>query len=60
MTYYAVISSILKHSRVIGQVMDLAVAGAIVPLLNDEILTEYKGVLFRNNFGFEESVIKDL
>jgi len=66
MTYYAVIdtnvviSSMLKHSSVPGQVMDLAVAGTIVPLLNDEILTEYKEVLSRNNFGFQDSAIDDL
>lgn len=66
MTYYAVIdtnvviSSMLKHSSLPGQVMDLAVAGKIVPLLNDEILAEYKDVLSRNNFGFDESIINDL
>ena len=66
MTYYAVIdtnvviSSMLKRSSVPGQVMDLAVSGKIIPLLNDEILTEYKEVLSRNNFGFEESAINDL
>jgi len=66
MTYYAVIdtnvviSSMLKHSSIPGQIMDLAVAGEIVPLLNDEILTEYKEVLSRNNFGFEEKEINDL
>lgn len=66
MTYYAVIdtnvviSSMLRHSSLPGQVMDLAVAGKIVPLLNDEILAEYKDVLSRNNFGFDESIINDL
>ena len=58
--YYAVIdtnvlvSSMLKSESIPGQVMDLILLGKIVPLLNEEIITEYEDVLTRNKFGFEE------
>ena len=66
MTYYAVIdtnvvvSSMLKSTSVPGQIVDLALKGEIVPLLNQEILDEYEEVLLRNEFGFKESDVKDL
>ncbi len=66
MTYYAVIdtnvivSSMLKSTSVPGRIVDRAIQGEIVPLLNREILDEYKDVLLRNEFGFEESDVNDL
>ena len=60
MNYYAVIdtnvlvSSMLKGSSIPGIIIDKAINGPIIPLLNDEILEEYEEVLLRNKFGFEE------
>ncbi len=66
MIYYAVIdtnvvvSSMLKKNSVPGRIIDLAIKGDIIPLLNQEILDEYEEVLLRNEFGFEESDVNDL
>ena len=54
MKYYAVIdanvlvSSMLKGTSILGIIVDKAINGPIVPLLNDEILGEYEEVLLRN------------
>ena len=51
MTYYAVIdtnvivSSILKHNSIPGIIVDLCFSGIIIPLLNKEIVDEYKEVV---------------
>ena len=60
MKYYAVIdtnvivSSMLKHDSIPGMIIDLVLSKVIVPLLNQEIIDEYKDVLTRNKFGFKE------
>ena len=65
MTYYAVIdtnvvvSSMLKTTSIPGQIIDSVVAGEIIPLLNEEIFSEYKDVLSRNEFGFDEKSIEN-
>ena len=66
MKYYAVIdtnvivSSMLKHNSVPGIILDLVINKTIVPLLNDEILDEYKEVLIRNKFGFSSKDVDNL
>lgn len=53
MKYYAVIdtnvlvSAMLKHHSVPGNIVDLAFNGPIVPVLNDAIEKEYRKVLSR-------------
>ena len=65
MTYYAVIdtnvvvSSMLKTTSIPGRIIDSVIAGEIIPLLNEEIFSEYKDVLSRNEFGFDEKSIED-
>ena len=65
MTYYAVIdtnvivSAFLKEGSIPDQVVSLALNGPIIPLVNDEIISEYTEVLTRNKFGLSESVVKD-
>ena len=65
MTYYAVIdtnviiSSFLKEGSIPDQVVSLALNGPIIPLVNDEIISEYTEVLTRNKFGLSESVVQD-
>ena len=64
--YYAVIdtnvlvSGMLKNDSVPGQLIDMILLGRIVPLLNEEIISEYEDVLTRNKFGFEDGKAEDL
>ena len=64
--YYAVIdtnvlvSSMLKIDSIPGKVVDLVLLGKIVPLLNEEIISEYEDVLTRNKFGFENGKAEEL
>ena len=59
MTYYAVIdinvivSSMLKTNSISGRIIDYIKSNTIVPLLNEEIVDEYREVLTRNEFGFD-------
>ena len=64
MKYYAVIdtnvivSSMLKAPSNPAAVVNLIKENVIVPLLNSEIIDEYKNVLLRNEFGFSEEVVE--
>ena len=55
MRIYAVIdtnvlvSAMLKWSSVPGKVLEFAFKGVITPLINDEILAEYREVLLRKS-----------
>lgn len=66
MKFFAVIdtnvlvSSMLKGTSIPGIIVDKAINGPIVPLLNNEILAEYEEVLLRNKFGFVEEDVKTL
>lgn len=66
MNYYAVIdtnvlvSSMLKGTSIPGIIVEKALNGPIIPLLNDEIMKEYEEVLLRNKFGLDESSVKVL
>ena len=63
MKYYAVIdttvivSSFLKVGSIPDQVVSLALDGTIIPLVNNEIINEYKNVLLRNKFGIAEEAV---
>lgn len=65
MKYYAVIdtnvviSSMLKKGSVPNIIIEYAIRGDIIPLLNNEILLEYEEVLLRNEFGFDENDVKN-
>ncbi|MBQ7276272.1 MAG: putative toxin-antitoxin system toxin component, PIN family [Bacilli bacterium] len=64
MKYYAVIdtnvivSSFLKEGSIPDRIVSLALNGPIIPLVNDEIISEYTEVLTRNKFGLSESEVK--
>lgn len=64
MKYYAVIdtnvlvSAMLKWDSVPGTVVDLAFEGFIVPLLNSEIVKEYREVLSRPKFHLTEEIVE--
>ena len=63
MKYYAVldtnvlVSALLKNGSVPWQVAEEALHGDIIPVLNDEILSEYEDVLNRPKFKFEKRAI---
>ncbi len=64
MKYYAVldtnviVSAMLKTGLVPGQVAAKAMYGDIIPVLNDEIITEYEDVLNRRKFKFDKRAVK--
>ena len=66
MKYYAVIdtnvivSSMLKHDSIPGTIIKLVASSCIIPILNEEILSEYQEVLGRNKFGFSNNDINCL
>ena len=66
MKYYAVIdtnvlvSAMLKWQSAPGSVLEFAFNGLIVPLLNTEIVSEYREVLTRPKFGLTEDIITDV
>jgi putative PIN family toxin of toxin-antitoxin system len=66
MKYYAVIdtnvvvSSMLKHDSIPGEILNLVLSKMIVPLLNKEIIDEYEDVLKRNKFGFSNDEVDKL
>lgn len=55
-----VVSSMLKHDSIPGKIIDLVLVGVIKPLINNEILAEYKDVLTRNKFDLKICEVKDL
>lgn len=63
MTYYAVIdtnvlvSAMLKWSSVPGNVLELTFSGTVVPVLNEQIIKEYRDVLSRPKFHFTEEIV---
>lgn len=63
MKYYAVIdtnvivSAFLKSNSIPDTLLDMALSGFIVPLINDEIVAEYKEVLSREKFGFGKDIV---
>ncbi len=63
MKIYAVIdtnvlvSALLRWDSVPGAVLEQALVGSIVPLLSDEIMSEYEEVLQRKKFPFKEQDI---
>lgn len=66
MKYYAVIdtnvlvSAVLKWNSVPGNIIDLAFNDVIIPLVNQEILSEYKTVLLRPKFHLTETIVMDI
>ena len=64
MIYYAtidtnvVVSSLLKPGSIPDIILEYIRKGIIIPLLNNEILNEYKEVLNRNNFDFSSYEIE--
>ena len=66
MRYYAVIdtnvlvSAMLKFQSVPGQIANEALLGDLTPLLCDEIVAEYREVLARPKFKFNQRAVETL
>lgn len=66
MKYFAVIdtnvlvSAMLKWQSVPGSVMEFVLDGFIIPVLNKEIVAEYRTVLARSKFRLDEEIITDI
>ena len=66
MNYYAVIdtnvliSGMLKKNSIPNIILSKALIGNIVPLINEEILTEYREVTARPKFQFPQESVKNL
>ena len=64
--YFAVIdtnvlvSAALKWKSVPGSIVNLAFNDVIVPLVNKEILEEYRSVLLRPKFHLTEEIVQDI
>ncbi|MCD7822714.1 MAG: putative toxin-antitoxin system toxin component, PIN family [Oscillospiraceae bacterium] len=66
MKYYAVIdtnvlvSAMLKWNSVPGSIMQLVFDGIVVPIVNEEIIDEYKEVLLRPKFKLNYGIVERL
>ena len=66
MKYFAVIdtnvlvSAMLKWDSVPGNILELAFDGLIVPVLNDDIIKEYREVLSRPKFCLPNEIVEDV
>ena len=66
MKYYAVIdtnvlvSAALKWDSVPGSIVELALEGPVVPLLNEAIVAEYREVLSRPKFHLSREIVSDI
>ena len=64
--YYAVIdtnvlvSAALRWKSVPGSIIELAFSNVIIPVLNDEILSEYREVLLRPKFKLTEDIVEGI
>ena len=65
MTYYAVVdtnvlvSALLKEGSIPYQIIEYIRSKKIIPLFNEDIITEYIEVLVRNKFGLTEEQVKN-
>ena len=66
MKFYVVIdtnvlvSAMLRWNSVPGVVVDQALGGDIIPVLNENIIDEYEDVLHREKFRFDKSKVQAL
>lgn len=66
MTYYAVIdtnvliSGMLKKNSIPNIILSKSLVGNLVPLINEEILKEYREVTARPKFQFPQESVKNL
>ena len=54
------VSAMLKWKSIPGKILELTFNGLIVPLVNDEILKEYREVLSRPKFKLTREIVDNL
>lgn len=54
------VSAMLKWTSVPGNILEFAFCGAIIPVLNDEIVKEYREVLMRDKFHLSKEIVDDV
>lgn len=54
------VSAMLKWTSVPGNILEFAFSGAIIPVLNDEIVAEYREVLMRDKFHLTKDIVDDV
>lgn len=54
------VSAMLKWTSVPGTILEFAFSGIIVPILNDEIVAEYREVLMRDKFHLTKEIVGDV
>ena len=66
MKYYAVIdtnvlvSAMLKWDSIPGNILELSFNKTIIPILNDDIVKEYREVLLRPKFHFTKDIVTNV
>lgn len=50
----------LKQSSIPGLVLEYALSGVIIPVLNEEIISEYRNVLIRPKFHLTSEIVDNL
>ncbi len=54
------VSAMLKWTSVPGNILEFAFSGTIIPVLNDEIVAEYREVLMRDKFHLTKDIVDDV
>ena len=55
-----IVSAMLKSSSNPGVILEFALSGIIIPVLNEEIIREYRTVLMRPKFHLTAEIVNDL
>lgn len=55
-----IVSALLNPEGTPGAILDLVVAGALVPVFDERILDEYREVVARPEFGFDSAAVDGL
>lgn len=54
------VSAMLKWTSVPGNIIEFAFSGIITPVLNNDIVKEYRTVLMRNKFHLTQEIVDDV
>ncbi|MCR5468149.1 MAG: putative toxin-antitoxin system toxin component, PIN family [Lachnospiraceae bacterium] len=55
-----IVSAMLKWTSVPGSILEFALGGIIIPVLNDDIIREYRQVLMRDKFHLTKDIVDDV
>jgi predicted nucleic acid-binding protein len=54
------VSAMLKWTSVPGKILEFAFSGTIIPVLNNEIVAEYREVLMRDRFHLTKEIVGNI